>query len=509
VLQWDEPCPAGSDAALAGFQCASASVPLDYRRPTGTKISLALVRHLATGPGTRLGTLFINPGGPGGTGTVQIPDWFHFMPLTLSQRFDVVSWDPRGIGQSTAVQCFPNREAELAFLGQLQFFPVGFDQQLAYIQKWAEFGQRCAQRNGGLLEHVTTAETARDLDLLRQAVGEAKLTYVGLSYGTFLGATYANLFPDKVRALVLDGNVAPSAWTNNGNQHPSLSISLRIGTDVGAAKVLDALLSLCGQTSTTDCAFSAGSAAATHAKFDALLARLRRGPITLGTGPTAVSLTYSELLDELSDALDIVQPYQNQQIPYPSAQIGGWSGAARALQELWEARDQPVVPAPTPSPSSSSSVPASYAGPEQALSVICADSPSPRPRQYLRLAQLEPWRAGPIGQVSLWGDEPCSTWPAHSPASYRGPWNRPTAAPILVIGNTSDPSTPLANAVAMTQQLARARLLTVNGYGHTNSLNPSTCANNAEVAYLTQGSLPAPGTVCQQDRSPFSGSSAS
>jgi pimeloyl-ACP methyl ester carboxylesterase len=178
----------------------------------------------------------------------------------IRQRFDLVSWDPRGIGQSTAVQCFSSQAAETAFLGEATDFPLGASQQRAFIATWGTFGRHCAARNGALLRHVSTADTARDLDRLRQAVNAPQLTYRGLSYGTILGATYANLFPSRVRALVLDGNIAPSAWTANGNPRPSLSTSLRIGSDVGAGIDLNALLSFCGRATVAACPFSAGSA---------------------------------------------------------------------------------------------------------------------------------------------------------------------------------------------------------------------------------------------------------
>jgi pimeloyl-ACP methyl ester carboxylesterase len=503
--EWAD-CPAGSDAALAGFQCASASVPLDYQDPAGTQITLAVVKHQATDPAQRLGTLFVNPGGPGGQGTVQVPDWIELVPSALRERFDVVSWDPRGIGQSTAVQCFASQQEEADFLGELADFPVDADQQQAYVARWAELGQRCAERNGPLLNHVSTAETARDLDRLRQAVGEERLTYLGLSYGTILGATYANLFPDRVRALVLDGNVAPAAWTNANRQQVAWNISSRIGSDTAAAFTLRSLLVQCGQVSTTDCAFSAGTAERTQAKFDALLARLRTGPVVVGS-PTR-SITYAHLLTGLSNGLDVVRPHDNQQIP--SASMGGWPALAAALQELWLARDRSPQPRPAASPSPAGSTqPRSYAGPEQALAVVCGDTPAPPPDQYAPLAGQILERVGPIGLVSLWGDEPCASWPAQAAAAYSGPWNTATSAPILVIGNTSDPATPYQNALGMVASLANARLLTVAGYGHTTLLNPSTCANDAVVAYFVDGALPSPGTICQQDAAPFQASAGS
>jgi pimeloyl-ACP methyl ester carboxylesterase len=495
-------CPAGSAAGLSGFTCASVRAPLDYRFPTGPVIELAVVKHAATIPARRIGTLFVNPGGPAGQGTQQIPGWIDFFPNTLRERFDIVSWDPRGVGLSTAVACFESAAAEAKFLGANADFPVTPALQPSYIETWAQFGRRCAATEGNLLTHVSTADTARDLDLLRRAVGEQKLTYIGLSYGTFLGATYANLFPDKVRALVLDGNVAPSAWTATGPGGDSTSLTLRIGGDVVTAKTLNDLLALCGQVDPARCAFSAGSGPATQTKFQALLTRLEQGPITVGSGPTARTETYARLLDQLPDALLIVKPHPNARVPAQA--IPGWSGLAVKLEELWQARGSASVTELSASAAGAPALASSpYAGPEQGLSIICVDSPSPPASAFPALARSVLMRDGPVGLGMLWSDEPCATWPARTDTGYAGPWNRWTAAPILVIGNTTDPSTPLSNAIVMVEQLARARLLVVHGFGHTALLNPSACATAATVAYLVDGVLPRPGTVCQQDAAPF------
>ncbi len=501
-LSW-RACPRGSDAALAGFRCARLRVPLDYRHPRGRQITLAVVKHPATRPRARIGTLFMNPGGPGGQGTVQIPDWYLQLPQTARQRFDVVSWDPRGIGQSTAVQCFANPASEAAFLGVSADFPVTAAQQATYITRWRGLGRRCAARARQLLRHVSTADTARDLDRLRQAVGARQLTYWGLSYGTILGATYANLFPSRVRAVVLDGDIAPSAWTAPGDQRPALSISLRIGSDAGAGLNLNALLAYCGRAPVARCAFSAGSARATQRKFNLLLARLRRAPIRLD----AVSLTYAQLLGELDDGLDLSQPFKDPRLP-PTAWSQGWQGIAGPLQKLWTASQSAAATPPAGAATSplghAAAAAERYAGPEQALAVICGDTPNPTsPQRYINLQRFVVRRAGPIGLSALWGDEPCATWPVRTADPYQGPWNRWTANPILVVGNTVDPATPYANAIGMAAQLRRARLLTVTGYGHTELLNPSACASRYITAYLIRGILPPARTACRQDRQPF------
>jgi pimeloyl-ACP methyl ester carboxylesterase len=188
------------------------------------------------------------------------PQYLGFFPGTLRARFDLISWDPRGVGASTAVLCFATPEDEQTFFAGLpDGFPVGRAEQRAWISLYARFGLRCAESDDDLLARVSTTDTAKDLDLLRQAVGDQQLDFLGISYGTFLRAIYANLFPDKVRTLVLDGNLDPVAWTSGGDDEVSLGLALRLGSDKASAKTLDAFLTLCGQAATSRCAFSGSS----------------------------------------------------------------------------------------------------------------------------------------------------------------------------------------------------------------------------------------------------------
>jgi pimeloyl-ACP methyl ester carboxylesterase len=508
VLDW-QPCAAPSQH---GFDCATAQVPLDYGDPQGETIDLAVIRHLATDPANRLGALFFNPGGPGGAGTDDLPAFFHLFPPELRARFDLISWDPRGIGASTAVQCFATEDDEQRFFAGIPFgfFPVGAAEKRAWLRRYADFGQICGERNGDLLAHVSTAESAKDLELLRQAVGDPHVNYLGLSYGTLLGATYANLFPDTVRAMVLDGNVDPVAWTNGGEDRALLSTSLRLRSDLASAKTLNAFLDLCGQASIDQCTFSAGSAAATQAKWTTLLQRLREHPVTLDD----VTFTYAVLVSAMNAWLTTTEPQPG---------FIGWTAAAGVLQGLWErSHTGGALTAAEPATAASfttgrvaagrrasAGVVQPYPGPEQGSAVQCAESPNPRhPLAFLALDRLAYARAGDIGLPWVWNDEPCASWPATAADRYIGPWNQPTASPILVIGNTFDPETPYAGAVAMAGYLARSRLLTVDGYGHTVLLNPSTCAGDYESRYFVDGTLPPEGTVCPQDQPPFTTSPA-
>jgi pimeloyl-ACP methyl ester carboxylesterase len=489
-------CTAGSAAAMAGgFLCATVAAPLDYRNPSGPKIRLAVVEHVAT-RSPRRGMIFFNPGGPGGPGTVQLPAYIGFWPQELLREYDIVSWDPRGSGASTAVQCFPSAASESAFLGPYAYFPTGRGQQGAFTRRWREFGRICAARNSTLLRHLSTADYARDLNLLRQALGQPKLNYLGISYGTFLGATYANLFPHRVGRLVLDGNVPPEAWTNGGRPNPRLSTYLRLGSDEAAARALDAFLRICGQRGTQACAFSAGTPAATTVKWDALLARLRRAPITLG----GASYTYAEIVTTVSNALSFVQPHTT---PVTGGSFPGWPQVAQGLQQLWTARNAAASATPGSPLAAAVAGAQPYGGVEQDFAVQCDEALSPPASAYAGLQRLVLRRSGVIGLPDLWSlDEPCATWPVRGQDAYNGPWNAPTS-PILVIGNTTDPFLPLRDAIAMTRQLANARLLVVHGYGHTAFLNPSTCASNYMTAYFRTGALPPKGAVCGQNLPPF------
>jgi pimeloyl-ACP methyl ester carboxylesterase len=486
-----------------GFQCATARVPLSYRDPRGAMISIAVIRHLATDPARRAGTLFFNLGGPMEQVLSFATGGFGELPAAIRARYDVISFDPRGFGYSTAVRCFPTMAAESKFLGGAVFggftglpvFPVGARQEAAFERTWARFDARCAQRNGSLLDHDTTADVARDMNLLREAVGAPALNYLGVSYGTELGATYANLFPATTAHMILDANVNPVAWTRADGILPTF---LGQGTDQASAATMRAFLDLCGKTTTSACAFSAGTPAATRAKWAMLLRRLCRHPVTIGTPPQ----TYT---------------YADAVVSVPLVAVSQWQSGASVLQQLWLASTAgrqstaatPATRAQASPPATAATLPPGfYTGWEQTLAVLCPDSPNPRdPAAYSAAGRRAYARSGAFGLEQPWKTEACADWPAADAAQdrYSGPWNRPTATTILVIGNTGDPVLPLQNSVAMSRDLAHARLLTVDGYGHTELGNPSTCATDYETRYLLTGALPPPRTVCEENATPFSG----
>jgi pimeloyl-ACP methyl ester carboxylesterase len=281
-------------------------------------------------------------------------------------------------------------------------------------------------------------------------------------------------------------------WTNGGR--PDATQGLLSGRErqgPGVAAVANDFVRLCGATDTAHCPFSAGSPEATRAKLDQLLDRLRRGPITITIGSLgSVRLTYGQFLGSTDGLLHTVQPG-----PGPGA--FGWGGIGRIWQDLWEARDAPV-PAEPPVPPTSS-----YFGQEPSLAIICGEAPQPPADRYAALAAEQQRIHGPFGAAIVWQDASCAGWPVQAADPYRGPWNTGTT-PALVMGATNDPATPFENSRKMVEELgAGARLLTVDGYGHVVFNNPSACAQAAVTAYLVDGTLPAEGTVCQQDKAPF------
>ncbi len=459
-----------------GFQCATAKVPLDYTQPRGAQISLALIRKQATDQAHKIGSVFFNPGGPGGSGVDSLPGVVHFLTPEVRARFDQVSWDPRGIGSSTSVECFASQAAENAFLAKVPMTPVGPSQEAKLIARDAVLGQLCAARSGNLLNYVSTADSARDLDLLRAAVHDSKLNYYGVSYGTFLGATYANLFPGRVRALILDGDVSPQAWVSwlpmADGQH--LGTFLREKSDKGSAVTLTAFLNKCADVGKVRCEFAAGTQQATRAKFATLISQMRSHSLQPRGG-----YTYSSFLDAVVNGM------------YFMVQ---WRQLAHVMQNVWLNKTSSTV---------KFGLGEKYPSRGQQLAVLCGESPNPPGVTFPWQSTFATQRSGPTGPYWAWITSPCASWPGKAAQSYTGPWNRQTAAPVMVVSTTYDPATPYQDAVDMTRQLADARLLMVTGYGHTALLNPSACANRYTTNYLISGALPPVGARCRQDAPPF------
>jgi len=455
-------------------QCARVTVPLEWNKRTGAQITLAIVRHSASKPKMRIGTLFFNPGGPGVSGVSTVREAGDELDTFGDGRFDVVSWDPRGTGASTHVRCFTNLKAVARFWGDLGV-PTTASASRAYLRKTIEFARRCGDISGALLPNITTADTARDLDYLRELLGEQRITYLGWSYGSFLGATYANMFPSRVRAMVFDGIVDPVR--NVAGREPQLA-----NGEADSDLVFGKFESLCDRAGRLRCALAGEEPAARG--ITRLLARLHRAPIAAPSAPGG-SLSYSDLLTALF--LKLRSPDQWPQLAKDirAAETGDGS----ALENV-------AVMVRSPS---------GYQLLEAPIAIACADSPAQNPPQAWpqvtkRLTTIS-FIYGPLSSWWLWA--PCASWSTASANRYTGPWSASTKTPILLISTRYDPNTPFANGQHLQRLLGNAALLTHDGYGHTSTADPSACVERAERRYLIGLIVPKRGAVCSSDRRPF------
>ncbi|CAM4194607.1 alpha/beta hydrolase [Kibdelosporangium persicum] len=490
AVQWGA-CPEGSlnnvpPADKPLFSCATYTVPLDHDKPRKETISLALMRRAASNQAQRIGSLFLNPGGPGGSGWGMPRSGRAIFQPEVLDRFDLVGFDPRGVAQSTPLRCFTTNEEANEVFGRMALVPVTKQQINDTVDAYADYSQYCARNAGDLLKHMTTKDVAQDLDLLRQAVGDKKLTYVGFSYGTLLGATYVNMFPRNSRAIILDGNVDPALRLSNGLQYDRERAR-------GFEIALDAYLKRCDAEG-AKCGFSDGNP---RAKFDEIRDHLRKEPITLPTGDTvtldsftgavASNLYNPAALKPLADAL---QGVYNVLHPPVSAQLAQSDLSVFTTINKTGKYD---MPADTP-----------YTSDDSYQAVNCTDKPFPRIPALIPLLAHQWERESPtFGRFQIFSDPlGCATWPVKHPDPYRGPWDRKTENPVLVVGNYYDPATQYEFSKRMVQQLDNAVLLSVDSFGHC-ILGDSLGVDKAAANYLINLETPKPGQVYQPNVQPF------
>jgi pimeloyl-ACP methyl ester carboxylesterase len=468
--------------------CAVRQVPRDHAHPAGDTVGVVMLRHRAKDPANRLGTLFVNPGGPGQSGLHFAYRAQNYLTPEVLARYDVIGFDPRGVGQSAAVKCFTSQEEADAALGGKHQPPLTPGETAATLHAERAYTDACARDGGPLLPHMSTADVARDLDLLRQGVGAERLHFAGFSYGSMIGATYANLFPRHTGALILDGNIDPLLRMTDGIEYDRQRA-------VGAEEVLTAFLRACAREPDR-CALGEGAPAAA---FDAIRHRLRQGPLTLPDGKV---VDFGGFGDQVLGRLS----------------AGDLSGLARWLHTLHAAA---VSQTPAPSSKGADHVApenpkraahiapekrTAYRGNDSGNAVNCGEKPYPLPAGMWPVL-AERWeRTSPtFGRSQAFDALPCATWPVRASdntGTYTGPWDRPVRRTALVIGNRFDPVTPYSFAESMAARLADARLVGVDMYGHT-AMGLNACVDRLATRYLTEGALPAAGTVCPADAPPF------
>ncbi|MEO5875199.1 MAG: alpha/beta hydrolase [Streptosporangiaceae bacterium] len=441
------------------FQCGTLKVPVDYANPAGDQFTLALIRLPATG--RRIGSLVTNPGGPGGSGIEFVRSTGNSFGKEIKQNFDIVGFDPRGVGKSDPIRCLSSGELDDFFAVDTSPDDATELDGIKSISK--KFADGCRAKSAKLLPFVGTRNAARDIDAIRAAVGDEKLTYYGASYGTLLGAWYAEQFPQNVRALVLDGAVDPALTTSQTN----------IEQARGFETALRAFVADCAKA--TACPLGQNIDAGLT-KISDLLTSVDRTPLTtLGT----------RRLDESLLALGIATPlYQRDAWPLlqqalKQALAGDGSTLLRFADLLVERGEN-----------------GDYSNQSEAnMAVNCVDKPSPDPAGFAKDAAAAKKAAPRFGPFIVWSTLPCAYWPA-KPTEEARPLKAAGAAPIVVVGTTRDPATPYQWAKNLAAELDSGILLSLNGDGHTAYLSGPPCIRTAIDTYLLTTKAPQDGTTC-------------
>ena len=450
--------------SCGSIQCTTLAVPLDWSHPSGEHIELALARRPAEGE--RLGVLLVNPGGPGGSGIDYLRDSGDTLGASVRDHFDIVSWDPRGVGQSAPAECTSN----LDFFYAVNRNSTSAAAERANVAASKQFVDDCRRSSARLLPFLSTRASVRDMDAIRAAMGVPTIDYLGFSYGTYLGALYADRYPHRVRAMVLDGAVDPAASYDDAI----------LTQAVGFEHALDAFLDWCA--SNRECEFARSGNPRTA--FADLMTTLTSESDPADIDGEERSLGIGEANIGVATALyagDSNQGWVALGKALNAAAAGDGSGLL-ALSDVYTGRNTG----------------GRYDNLTAAFYAIgCLDGPAPRSVGAVeQLAQRAARMAPNFGASTVWLGLPCTYWPV-PPDGRVGPIHAAGAPPILVVGNTNDPATPYAQAQALAGELDSGRLLTFVGQGHTAYGHGDECIDDAVDAYLVTLKLPPAGTRCQ------------
>ncbi len=455
-LDWEE--------CGAGFDCTEVTAPLDWENPSAAEISLAVVRHRATEQHT--GSLLINPGGPGASGfDFVLQSLGYAVGPALIEKFDVVGFDPRGVGRSTAVRCLDAEEMD-AYLYEIPDAERGTPEWEAELTARNEaFADACDANSEGILPHITTVNSARDLDLLRGVLGDTELNYLGYSYGTFLGATYAKLYPERATRLVLDGAIDPSV--------PGLDVGTTQA--LGFESALRAYLEGC--LASSECPFN-GTLDEALADFQALLASVDQRPLPNGDGRMlgadtmmtgVIQALYSvDYWSVLSDAIEAV--------------LQGDPSVMFFIADAYNGRTEDGE-----YPDNSTEAFRAY----NCMDYPVEDDPA------AEAAAMAKIRKGAPTFAPYWeGPDPCEVWP-YPPTGTREQISAEGSGPIVVVGTTNDPATPYEWSESLADQLQNGVLVTRVGEGHTGYNKGNSCVDQAVESYLIEGTVPEDGLRCE------------
>lgn len=451
-----------------GFTCAKVKVPLDYNEPGGETIEIAVKKRAANQDS--IGSLFINPGGPGGSGIDLVDSSGTYFSKNLTGAYDIVGFDPRGVGASTAVDCLSDADLDAERAGAND---PATPSATATVERAQKMNTACESRTStpGLLDHIDTVSAARDLDILRAIDGQQTLTYLGFSYGTYLGATYAELFPANTGRLVLDGAIDPSLRADE----------LNLGQAKGFEASLRAYVESC-QSSKAGCPLSGD--------VDSGVSQIREFLESTKTAPIPTSDEQRPLTYDLATYGILGAMYQSQL----------WSSLNLALSQAMSttgSRDGSTLLAIADALASRQND-GSYSGnsAEVIMAVNCLDFPVQGDNASWQQNATAVEEASPTFSTQLlYPDAYCQGW-GHESSRKREKIKASGAAPILVVGTTGDPATPYAWSESLAEQLESGQLLTWKGNGHTAYGRSNDCVKKAVDTYLLNGTMPDKGLTC-------------
>jgi pimeloyl-ACP methyl ester carboxylesterase len=470
TLDWG-PC-ADSDATAAGWQCATFKAPKDYGNPDAGFVKIAVTRLPAQDQANRVGAMFINYGGPGGTAVDTTQAIGTDLFGAVNDKFDLVAFDPRGVGQSSpSIDCAVNQETE-GLYSKPFITPENLD-VTALLAKDKAYVKRCVDLNKRILPYVSTANVARDMDGIREAMGDKKLNYFGFSYGTFLGATYASLFPKNYRAMVLDGPVDANGYINTpsaGLREQSAGFEREIGRFFTACAVFQSF-----------CNFGGGDP---QAAFDALVDSADLLAIPVPDGRAAVN--GDDILAATALAMYAKQFWPLLAHALSAASSGDGTGIRDLADAFWGNNEDGTFDP----------------GGDRYFTITAIEQNYPSDVQTFLDAGDNAWG---VFNYTYWNtgypEINYALWPIHATDAFNGPFKASKSAPtILEIATTYDPATPFRGAKRLAKQLGNVRFLTMVGDGHTAYQNGSPdCIDTAVVAQIETLTLPAEGTICHQD----------
>ncbi|MFJ9697914.1 alpha/beta hydrolase [Kitasatospora sp. NPDC101183] len=469
------PCPADPKAEKAkadttGMLCGKLHVPLDYANPATDALDLALIKHPSAKPDQRIGSLMVNPGGPGGSGVEMVEYGAKDFAGPLHDRFDVIGFDPRGTGASSPVVCYDDKQRDALAQQDAPLDPAA--RKAEGTKQSIDHAAVCQAKSGKLLPFVGTRDTARDLDVLRAVVGDKKLNYLGISYGTYLGSIYAEQFPLNTGRLILDGAVDPSQDR----------LDHGVDQQVGFEKSFERFAADCVENHADQCPLGKDKDKAAKKAAD-FLDGLHDSPLTLKDGR---KLGRDEGWSGVVAALyGDTKNWQYLRNALGWAMVRDKGDFLQAYADELSGRDENGHYSPMD---------------EAETAIRCADAAQPAPTPEHAAAAVNRLLAeAPLLSkgvtVDDYSEAACSHWPFRTkekPHAIRAEG----AAPILVVGTTGDPATPYASAESLAKGFANATLLTRVGEGHGAFGQGNACIDKAMAAYLTEGTMPAAGTRC-------------